>query len=157
MSEPSAVLPARFPNDLEMVRDLFREYVTGLEVDLSFQGFEEELAALPGKYEPPGGCVFLAWKSDQAIGCVAMRPLGGKDCEMKRLYVRPTARGEQLGRRLAERVCEEASAAGYSRICLDTLASMQSAQALYRSLGFREIAAYVFNPLAGTKYLARDL
>jgi len=157
MSEPSAIRPARFPQDLDTVRALFREYADGLGVDLSFQGFEDELAALPGKYAPPAGRLLIAWRGEEPVGCVALRPLVDKDCEMKRLYVRPSARSEGLGRRLAEQACRDGREAGYARICLDTLATMQSAQALYRSLGFQEIAAYVFNPLPGTKYLARDL
>ena len=118
---------------------------------------ETELAELPGKYAPPGGRLLLAWQGAQAVGCAALRPLPGGDCEMKRLYVRAQARGEQLGRRLAHQICREARAAGYTRICLDTLPSMESAQALYRSLGFRPIAPYVYNPIAGTKFLALDL
>ena len=90
-------------------------------------------------------------------GCVAFRPLKDGDCEMKRLYVRPAARGEKLGRRLAAHVCEAARAAGYRRICLDTIDSMREAITLYESLGFHEIAPYVFNPIAGAKYFAREL
>ncbi len=139
------------------MRALFRDYAAGLGVDLSFQGFEEELAALPGRYAPPAGRLLLAWTDDEAVGCVALRPLAERNCEMKRLYVRPTARGGQLGRHLVERVCQEAHDAGYARIFLDTLPTMHSAQALYRSLGFREVGAYVFNPVPGSKYFARDL
>lgn len=157
MNTPSAILPAQFPQDLETVRTLFLEYAAGLGVDLCFQGFGDELATLPGKYALPSGRIFLAWKAGQAVGCIALRPLAGNDCEMKRLYVQPGARGEQLGRRLAERVCQAARQAGYARICLDTLDSMHEAQALYQSLGFQEIEAYTFNPLPGTKYLAQVL
>jgi ribosomal protein S18 acetylase RimI-like enzyme len=145
------------PPDLALVRALFREYADGLGVDLAFQSFEAELATLPGKYEPPHGRLLIAWKGNEAVGCVALRPLDGNSCEMKRLYVRPQARGEQLGRRLAQRICDEARQAGYSRICLDTLPTMASAQALYQSLGFAAIEPYVFNPIAGTKFLALDL
>lgn len=144
-------------NDLPVVRELFREYTDSLGVDLAFQGFEAELAALPGKYAPPAGRLLLAWRDAAPLGCVALRPLGAGDCEMKRLYVRPQARGERLGRQLAQRVCAEARSAGYARICLDTLPSMASAQALYRSLGFVPIEPYVFNPIAGTQFLALDL
>jgi len=148
---------ARFPQDLATVRSLFREYADGLGIDLDFQGFEAEMAALPGKYAAPMGRVLLAWHDAEAVGCVALRPIDATSCEMKRLYVRQQARGEQLGRRLAERVTEEARSAGYLRICLDTLPTMASAQKLYHRLGFRPIEPYVFNPIPGTQFLALDL
>jgi len=151
------IRPAELPRDLDEVRALFREYARSLGVDLEFQGFEAEVATLPGKYAPPAGRILLAWRGTDVLGCIALRPIDADTCEMKRLYVRPQARGEQLGRRLAERVCEEARAAGYSRICLDTLPTMGAAQALYQSLGFRPIEAYVFNPIPGTRFLALDL
>jgi ribosomal protein S18 acetylase RimI-like enzyme len=151
------IRPAQFPLELDAVRGIFREYAESLGVDLAFQGFEAEMAALPGKYAPPGGRLLLAWRGPELLACVAMRPLEGGDCEMKRLYVRPQARGEKLGRLLAERICSEAQQAGYARICLDTLPTMASAQGLYKSLGFKAIAPYVFNPIEGTQYLALDL
>jgi N-acetylglutamate synthase-like GNAT family acetyltransferase len=148
---------AEIPNDLAQVRTLFREYADGLGVDLCFQGFDAELAELPGKYAAPAGRLLLAWHGGKVVGCVAMRGIDASTCEMKRLYVRPQARGEQLGRRLAERVCAEAREAGYSRICLDTLPMMISAQQLYRSLGFEPIEAYVFNPIPGSLFLGLNL
>jgi GNAT superfamily N-acetyltransferase len=151
------ISPADFPKDLETVRDLLREYVSGLGVDLAFQGFDEELASLPGKYAPPAGRLLIAWSDGRPIGCIALRPLDGRTCEMKRLFVRPEARGARLGRQLAERVIREARDAGYSRMCLDTLPMMASAQSLYRSLGFAPAEPYVFNPVAGTRFLALDL
>lgn len=151
------IRPAQLPRELAEVRSLFREYVTGLGIDLEFQDFEAEIAGLPGKYATPRGRLLLAWSETEVVGCVALRPLDETSCEMKRLYVRPQARGEQLGRRLAERICDEARAAGYSKICLDTLPTMASAQKLYQSLGFKSIEPYVFNPIAETKFLALDL
>jgi ribosomal protein S18 acetylase RimI-like enzyme len=148
---------AEFPRDLAEVRSLFREYADGLGIDLGFQDFEAEMAELPGKYAEPEGRLFLAWSGTAAIGCVALRPLAGDSCEMKRLYVRPQARGEQLGRRLAQHICKEALQAGYSRIYLDTLPTMEAAQQLYQSLGFRPTEPYVFNPIPGTRYLTLDL
>jgi GNAT superfamily N-acetyltransferase len=148
---------ALFPDDTETVRRLFREYAAALGVDLGFQDFEAELASLPGKYQAPGGRVMLARRGGTVLGCVAMRPLRAGDCEMKRLYVRPDARGEKLGRRLALRICDEARGAGHTRIFLDTLASMTSAQQLYRELGFSDVEPYVFNPLPGTRFMALDL
>jgi ribosomal protein S18 acetylase RimI-like enzyme len=148
---------AEIPQDLEAVRSLFREYAASLNVDLCFQNFEAELAGLPGKYDLPQGRLLLAWSGTEALGCVALRPLKGVACEMKRLYVRPQARGEQLGRRLAERICEEARSAGYTRICLDTIPAMTAAIALYKSLGFKPIEPYIFNPVPGAIYLALEL
>ncbi|RKH65847.1 GNAT family N-acetyltransferase [Corallococcus aberystwythensis] len=149
--------PARFPDDLPLVRTLWREYAEGLGIDLGFQDFEAELAGLPGKYAPPKGRLLLARRGVEELGCVALRPLSDGACEMKRLYVRPAARGEQLGRKFAERICEEARAAGYSRICLDTLSTMSAAIGLYTSLGFRPIEPYVFNPIPGALFLGREL
>lgn len=151
------IRPARWPQDLPVVRGLFHEYAESLGIDLSFQDFDHEVAALPGKYAPPGGRLLIAWRGDEALGCIGLRALSADSGEMKRLYVRPQARGEQLGRRLAERICAEARDAGYSRICLDTLPSMAPAQKLYESLGFRPIEPYVYNPVAGTRFLALDL
>ena len=151
------IRPAELPRDLEVVRALFSEYAAGLGVDLAFQGFETELAELPGKYAPPAGRLLLAWSGARAVGSIALRPLDAKTCEMKRLYVRPEARGERLGRRLVERLLGEAREAGYARICLDTLPMMAPAQALYESLGFGPTEPYVFNPVPGTKFLALDL
>ncbi|MUV14738.1 GNAT family N-acetyltransferase [Noviluteimonas gilva] len=152
-----AIDDAAFPEDLATVRALFREYASGLEVDLDFQDFDAELAALPGKYARPGGRVLLAKDGERVLGCVCLRPLSADDCEMKRLYVRPDARGLRLGRRLVERLCDEAKDSGYSRMFLDTLPSMATAQQLYADIGFVPTQAYVFNPVPGTKYLRRDL
>ena len=148
---------AEFPRDANVVRTLFQEYVEGLGVDLSFQRFDDEVVTLPGKYAPPDGRLLLAWHDEHAVGCIALRRIDQDVGEMKRLYVRPEARGESLGRRLVLRLCDEARLAGYSRICLDTLASMASAQKLYESLGFTPIDPYVYNPLVGTKFLALEL
>ncbi len=154
---PDEIRPAEFPRDLGEVHSLFCEYAASLSIDLCFQDFETELATLPGKYKPPQGRLLLACRGREAVGCVALRPLEGAACEMKRLYVRPQARGEHLGRRLAESICEEARSAGYSRICLDTLPTMIAALELYSALGFKPIGPYVFNPIPGAIFLALDL
>jgi ribosomal protein S18 acetylase RimI-like enzyme len=151
------IRPAALPDDLPIVRELFREYAVALGVDLCFQNFEEELAGLPGKYAAPHGRLLLAWDGATAVGCVALRPVDAQRGEMKRLYVRPAARAQRLGRRLAERICAEAKAAGYRHICLDTLATMTPAVGLYRELGFAAIEPYVYNPLEGVLFLGRDL
>lgn len=145
------------PDDLETVRRLFRDYARALGIDLGFQAFDAELAALPGKYAPPRGRLLLAWQGDAALGCVALRPIDDERCEMKRLYVDPTLRGSGLGRQLAVRICDEARAAGYRRICLDTLESMAAARGLYADLGFRPTVPYVYNPLPGAIFLALEL
>ena len=154
---PIAIDEADFPRDLAAVQALFREYAAGVGVDLCFQDFDAEVATLPGRYAPPTGRLLLARRGVEAVGCVALRALGDGACEMKRLYVRPEVRGQHLGRQLVERICDHARAIGYTRLCLDTLPSMSAAQALYRALGFKLIAPYVFNPIAGAEYLALDL
>ncbi len=151
------IRPARIPEDLDLVRQLFRAYAQALGIDLGFQDFEAELVGLPGKYTPPRGCLLLAWRGDEAIGCIALRPIDDARCEMKRLYLRPDIRGGGLGRRLASRLCDEARQAGYRQICLDTLPTMTAARALYADLGFTPTAPYVYNPLPGAIFLALDL
>lgn len=143
------------------VRALFREYQQSLDVDLCFQGFEQELQELPGEYAPPLGALLLATVDGEAAGCCALRPLVNTDhvnaCEMKRLYVRRAFRGFGLGRQLAERIMDLARQAGYGCVLLDTLDDMESARALYEDLGFVEIAPYYHNPLAGAHYLKAEL
>jgi putative acetyltransferase len=139
---------------LEEVRGLFLEYAHWLGFSLCFQGFDEELATLPGKYAPPRGALLLA----QGAGCVGLRPLSDDTAEMKRLFVRPAARGAGLGRRLALAALSQARELGYRRMVLDTIGEkMGEAVALYRSLEFREIAPYYQNLIPGALYLERDL
>jgi putative acetyltransferase len=146
------------PEDIEAARGLFRAYVDSLAIDLGFQDVEAELATLPGKYAPPEGVILLARDAEgRAVGCVALRPLAGETCEMKRLYALPETRGSGLGRRLAEAILAQARRAGYRRIRLDTLDSMAAARGIYAALGFEETGAYYDNPTPGTVYLARDL
>ena len=147
-----AIAPAKRPDELGQVRDLFVEYANGLGVDLCFQHFAEELAALPGKYAPPLGNLWLAAVDGQPAGCVAVRPLEPSIAELKRLYVRPVYRRLKLGRQLTEVALAFARSAGYSCIRLDTLPSMTSAQALYWSLGFEMIEPYCANPISGATY-----
>ena len=147
------IVQAVSPEAVESVRELMLEYAASLGFDLSFQGFDRELAALPGDYAPPDGRLFLARWDEQPAGCAALRLLAPGICAMKRLYVRPAHRGQRLGRALAERAIAEARQIGYERMGLDTVPSMGCAQGLYRSLGFYEIEAYRHNPIPGTSFL----
>jgi ribosomal protein S18 acetylase RimI-like enzyme len=153
------IIEAARIDELEEIRTLFREYESEIGIDLCFQGFEQELADLPGKYALPRGRLLIARIGNELCGCIALRPLLADNdvCEMKRLFIRRAYRGMGLARRLVERLFEEARSAGYRTMRLDTLASMADALALYRSLGFREIPAYYASPLPGTVYLEFDL
>lgn len=151
------IVPVRPEADLPEVRALFREYADSLGVDLSFQDFEHELAALPGDYVPPRGELLLARWDGAVAGCVALRPLGGDVCEMKRLYLRDAFRGRGIGRALAGAIVTAARDRGYARMRLDSLPSMGAAIALYRAMGFRQIEPYRLNPIAGSKFMELEL
>ena len=144
-------------SQIKGARGLFKEYADSTGLDLCFQNFEQELTSLPGDYAPPSGRLIVAYAGEEAAGCVALRRVDDSVCEMKRLYVRPAFRGTGLGRTLAERIVGEAREIGYGRMRLDTLPSMRSAIALYRSLGFREIEPYRFNPVEGALYMELEL
>ena len=141
----------------ETAKELFLEYAAGLGVDLCFQDFDHELANLSAQYSPPTGTLLLAVVDATTAGCVALRRWDDDVCEMKRLYVREPFRRLKLGRLLATDIIDEARKLGYHRLRLDTLPSMQAAQSLYRSLGFRDVSAYRHNPIAGTVYMELDV
>ena len=149
--------PAHTPRDIDTARRLFSAYQAQLGIDLCFQGFAAELAQLPGAYAPPRGCLLLAWNAQQAVGCVALRPLDARRCEMKRLFVQPSARGLGAGRALVQHIVRQAQALGYAELLLDTLPGMAAAQALYREFGFRDVVPYGHNPLPGVRFLALAL
>jgi ribosomal protein S18 acetylase RimI-like enzyme len=145
-------------DDLDTVVALFREYAGSLDIDLGYQDFEDELESLPGYYAPPKGALLLAEIDGKAVGCVAVRALHATNfCEMKRLYVRDTARGTGTGRALAEAAIAEGRRMHYDAMRLDTLSTMAAALSLYRGLGFREIAAYYETPITNTVFMHKDL
>lgn len=159
MTNASGVsLRAATAADLDDVRALFREYERWLDFSLCFQGFEAELASLPGRYAPPSGRLWLAEVDGVLAGGIGLREIAPGVCEMKRLFVRDAARGRGVGRALAERVIADAREIGYACMRLDTIRDrMRAANALYESLGFVDIPAYYANPLEGVRYMELDL
>jgi putative acetyltransferase len=151
------IVEAARPADLPPVRALLREYAASLPFDLDFQGFDDELAMLPGAYAPPRGALLVARADTGIVGCVGVRALDESTCEMKRLYVLSSQRGTGLGRRLAEASIAEARRLGYSTMRLDTVPGMETAQAIYRRLGFRDAEPYTANPVPGARFLQLDL
>lgn len=154
---PPTIREAATPEDVAVVRRLFLEYAAWLAVDLSFQGFEQELASLPLPYARPPGVLLLAEYGGEVAGCVGLRRLGEHTGEVKRLYVLPRHRGRGIGLALMERLIAEARQIGYARLLLDTLPMMASARRLYAQLGFLPTSAYYHNPIAGTSYMALRL
>jgi len=153
-AEQFLLLQAENPAHITQARELFLEYAQTLGFSLCFQSFDNELATLPGHYAPPDGRLLLAECDGQLAGCVALHKLEDGICEMKRLYLRPQFRGKGLGRSLVDRIIAEARQIGYSRMRLDTVEPvMKDAVGLYRKIGFREIAPYCTNPIAGALYM----
>lgn len=151
------IVPAHSHEMVPIVRELFLEYAAWVKVDLCFQGFQAEVANLPGEYVPPYGRLYLAKSGPDPAGCVALRQFSEAVGEMKRLYVRDQLRGLGLGRRLTTAVIDDARAIGYRRMRLDTLPMMETAIAMYRSLGFREATPYRDNPVPGALFFELDL
>lgn len=146
------------PAQIAQARELFLEYAQSLSFNLCFQSFDKELAGLPGDYAPPEGRLLLAEYEDKLAGCVALHKLEAEICEMKRLYLRPSFRGKGVGRVVAETIIAEARAIGYERMRLDTVEPvMKDAVAMYRLLGFKEIAPYRPNPIEGALYMELEL
>ena len=143
------------PDDRAEVRAMLQEYVAWIGLDLAFQEIDAELDGLPGDYAPPHGALLVATDDDRRVGMIALRPLEGRVCEMKRLYVRPEARGSGLARQLVERLFGEARRLNYVEIRLDTLPMMSDAQALYEALGFVDIPPYYETPITGTRFMGR--
>lgn len=151
------IRPADSPGDIDAIRALLRGYLAETGLDLGFQGFEAELAGLPGDYAPPRGCLLCAQADGRIVGCIAFRPLDGDRCEMKRLYVLPPFRRSALGAALVEAILERARDAGFATMCLDTAPGMERAQALYGRFGFRDVERYNDNPIPGVRFMAATL
>lgn len=148
---------AVFPTDIKDVLGLYREYVESTSVDLSFQGNDEEFDTLPDKYSSEESKIFLAKMDGYSVGCAAFRKLDDFTCEMKRVYIRPNARGLKLGARLVERILQEAILSGYKKICLDVLPEFKTALKLYKSYGFVQHPPVTNNPIPETEFLGLDL
>jgi len=148
---------ALFPQDLDVVLNIYEEYVNSTTVSLDFQDNEEEFSNLQVKYSGDGKGIFLARMGDSVVGCAAFRKVNETVCEMKRVYVRPSSRGNNIGAMLVERILSEAQESGYVRICLDVLPEFGTALKLYESYGFTSANPITFNPVPGTKFLGLDL
>jgi putative acetyltransferase len=146
------IIQATTQEHMDTIRQLFREYELFLDEDLCFQGFEDELAGLPGRYAPPKGSLLIAIDGQDAAGCVALRDIGDGVCEMKRLYVKPRFRGKGIGFELAQKILQQAVEGGYTLMRLDTLDKLKQAMRLYESLGFTTTLPYYNNPLEGVVY-----
>ena len=151
------IINAQEQDQYQKVRELFMQYADSLDFDLEFQGFSQELATLPGHYAPPDGCILLAEESGRFLGCVALRPLEDKICEMKRLYVKPDYRGRGIGRILACSIIDRAREIGYAKMRLDTISTMQEARTLYYSIEFKNIKAYRYSPLDEPSFMELEL
>ncbi len=151
------IIEATSNQQIKIAAELFREYQQFLNVDLCFQGFEQELASLPGKYAPPSGAILLAEHMGEIAGCVAVRLLNDDVCEMKRLFVKDEFRGLSVGRKLTESIIDKAKQLGYRKMQLDTLQRLDRAIGLYEKLGFREIKPYYANPLDEVVYWELEL
>ena len=151
------LIKAKTDKEILTIRKLFFEYAKSLDFELCFQDFDKELDGLPGEYTDPGGMILLARTDGKVAGCAALRKINTETCEMKRLYVRPEFRGKKIGLLLAEKIIEEAKKIGYRKMRLDTTPQMKEAILLYKSLGFREIKPYRYNPIEGAIYMEKEL
>ena len=151
------ITQAHTTEDILTAKALFQEYSGSLGFDLGFQNFDEEIANFPGQYAPPSGRLYLAWYNAEAVGCLGLREIEKRVCEIKRLYVKPDFRGKQTGRNLAKAAIKAAKNIGYEYIRLDTLPAMESANTLYRSLGFETIEPYCYNPIDGAVFMELNL
>ncbi len=152
------IIQATSRDEIAEARSLFTEYAAGLGFSLCFQGFDKELTGLPGDYAPPGGRLLLAYDEDQILGCIALRRHDEVTCEMKRLFLRPAARGKGAGRLLVDQILGAAREIGYQRMVLDTVpGTMDRAIELYRSIGFHEISAYYHSPIPGALFMELKL
>ena len=147
------IVQAETGKNLELARNIFKEYAASLDFDLDFQDFEEELSDLPGQYASPEGCLLVAMYGDRPAGCIGLRKISHVICEMKRLYVKQQFRGLGIGRALAEAIIKEAREIKYARMRLDTVPSMEKARALYVWLGFKKIRPYRYNPIPGPEFM----
>jgi ribosomal protein S18 acetylase RimI-like enzyme len=152
------LIQATSNEQIETARELFNEYAAELAINMCFQNFDQELKTLPGKYTPPDGRLLIAYTDEELAGCIALRKLDDRTCEMKRLFIRPKFRGKGYGRKMIDSLIEQERDIGYERMWLDSLpGKMDAAIALYRQLGFKDIPAYYDNPLEGAVYLERTL
>jgi ribosomal protein S18 acetylase RimI-like enzyme len=158
ITDPIKINKALENNDIEEIKLLFREYMAELKgIDLSFQGFENELNSLPGYYSAPNGCLLIARFNETVAGCIALRKITDEICEMKRLFVKPEFRNYKIGKLLIDGIILEATSIGYQEMYLDSLPTMSKAIKLYESLGFQRINPYYFNPIEGTIYMSLKL